>query len=136
MCRILLGLACHKSHMRWRKSIGSIELQVSFAKEPYKREDILQKRPMILSSLLTVATPIRSRRRSVFIWIFRSISFPDRSFEWQGLHLLKWNFVQIFGESLKNLFEMYGDSRENLLEILAVVINLRPISSVRGNHGW
>ena len=31
--------------------------QVSFAKEPYKRDDILQKRPMILRSLLIVATP-------------------------------------------------------------------------------
>jgi len=37
--------------------VGSIKLQVSFAKEPYKRDDILQKRPMILSILLTVATP-------------------------------------------------------------------------------
>jgi len=34
-----------------------IRLYVSFAKEPYKRDDILQKRPMILRSLLIVATP-------------------------------------------------------------------------------
>jgi len=27
--------------------IGSLKLQVSFAKEPYKRDYILQKRPMI-----------------------------------------------------------------------------------------
>jgi len=27
--------------------VGSIKLQVSFAKEPYKRDDILQKRPKI-----------------------------------------------------------------------------------------
>ena len=32
-------------------------MQVSFAKEPYKRDDILQKRPVILRSLLIVATP-------------------------------------------------------------------------------
>ena len=37
--------------------VGSIKLQVSFAKEPYKRDDILRKRPIILSILLTVATP-------------------------------------------------------------------------------
>jgi len=37
--------------------IGSIKLQVSFAKEPCKRDDILQKRPIILRSLLTIATP-------------------------------------------------------------------------------
>jgi len=32
-------------------------LQVSFAKEPYKRDDILEKRPVLLRSLLIVATP-------------------------------------------------------------------------------
>jgi len=37
--------------------VGSLKLKVSFAKEPYKREDILQKRPVILRSLLIVATP-------------------------------------------------------------------------------
>ena len=37
--------------------VASIKLQVSFAKEPYKRDDILQKRPIILSILLIVATP-------------------------------------------------------------------------------
>ena len=36
------------------------EIQVSFAKEPYKRDDILQKRSVILSILLTVATPYGS----------------------------------------------------------------------------
>jgi len=29
-----------------------------FAKEPYKRDNVLQKRPIILRSLLIVATPI------------------------------------------------------------------------------
>jgi len=37
--------------------VGSIKLYVSFAKEPYKRDNILQKRPVILSILLTEATP-------------------------------------------------------------------------------
>ena len=37
--------------------VGSIKLQVSFAKETYKRDAILQKRPITLSILLTVATP-------------------------------------------------------------------------------
>jgi len=44
-------------HMGWLWLVGSIKLYVSFAKEPYKRDDILQKRPIILSILLTVATP-------------------------------------------------------------------------------
>jgi len=43
--------------MWWLWSVGSIKLQVSFAKEPYKRDAILQKRSIILSILLTVATP-------------------------------------------------------------------------------
>jgi len=43
--------------MEWLWLVGSIKLYVSFAKEPYKRDDILKKRPVILSILLTVATP-------------------------------------------------------------------------------
>jgi len=34
-----------------------LKLQVSFAKEPYERDDILQKRLIILRGLLIVATP-------------------------------------------------------------------------------
>jgi len=37
---------------------GSLKLQVSFAKEPYKRDYILQKRPIILRSLLNRSHPI------------------------------------------------------------------------------
>jgi len=43
--------------MGWLRLVGSIKLWVSFAKEHYKRDDILQKRPILLSILLTVATP-------------------------------------------------------------------------------
>jgi len=31
-----------KETMRWLRLVGSVKLQVSFAKEPYKRDDILQ----------------------------------------------------------------------------------------------
>jgi len=37
----------NKSHMGWLWLAGSIKLYVSFEKEPYKRDDILQKRPII-----------------------------------------------------------------------------------------
>jgi len=38
-------------------SVGGIDkLQVSFTKEPYKRDNILQKKPVIESILRTVAT--------------------------------------------------------------------------------
>jgi len=43
--------------MGWLRSVGLIKLYVSFANEPYKRDDILQKRPIIPWMLLTVATP-------------------------------------------------------------------------------
>jgi len=40
----------------WLRWVGSWKLHVSFAKEPYKRDGILQKRPRILRSLLIVTT--------------------------------------------------------------------------------
>ena len=43
--------------MGWLQLVGSFELYVSFAQEPYKRDYILQKWPIILRSLLIVATP-------------------------------------------------------------------------------
>jgi len=43
----------------WLRLVSSLKLQDSVAKEPYKRDNILQKRPIILRSLLIVATPYR-----------------------------------------------------------------------------
>ena len=37
----------HFIHMGWLRLVGSIKSWVSFAKEPYKRDAILQKRPII-----------------------------------------------------------------------------------------
>jgi len=47
-------------HIRWLRSVGSFKLYVSFAKDTYKRDDILQKRRIIIWSLLIVATPYES----------------------------------------------------------------------------
>ena len=47
----------HEVAMGWLRLIGSLKLKVSFAKEPYKIDYILHKRPIILRSLLIVATP-------------------------------------------------------------------------------
>ena len=41
----------------WLRIVGSLKSQVSCAKEPYKRDYILQKRRIILRNLLIVATP-------------------------------------------------------------------------------
>jgi len=43
--------------MGWLQVVGFLTLQVCFAKEPYKRDYTLQKRPLILRSLLIIATP-------------------------------------------------------------------------------
>ena len=43
--------------MGWLRLVGSIKLHVSFATEPCKRDDILQKRPIISRRLLLVTTP-------------------------------------------------------------------------------
>ena len=56
--------------MGWLRLVGSLKLYVSFAKEPYKRDDILKNRPTILRSLLLAATPYLHQSRS------RSLSHP------------------------------------------------------------
>jgi len=45
--------------MGWLRWVGSLKLQVSFAKEPYKRDCILQKRTVILRSLLFSSSAIK-----------------------------------------------------------------------------
>ena len=45
-----------RSGMGWLRFVGSLKLEVSFAKEPYKRDYILQKKPIIFRSLLIVPT--------------------------------------------------------------------------------
>jgi len=37
---------CATVTMGWLRLVGSLQLKVSFAKEPYKTDDILQKRPI------------------------------------------------------------------------------------------
>ena len=46
-----------KGTMGWLWSVGSIKLYVSFVKEPCKRDIILQTRAIIVSILLSAATP-------------------------------------------------------------------------------
>jgi len=43
--------------MGWLPLVGSLKVKVFNAKEPYKRDDILQKRPIILRSLLIEGMP-------------------------------------------------------------------------------
>jgi len=61
-------------------------------------------------------------------WISRSTQFPSSSFWWRGLRLLTWKLFWNCWDSRENVFDM----RQNLLEMLAVVIIVSPIPSVRG----
>jgi len=53
--------------MGWLRLVGSLKLRVSFAKEPYKRDDILQKRPIVITSLLIVATLYSQANSTVIV---------------------------------------------------------------------
>jgi len=56
-CTHLAHLAeSQHANMGWLRLVSPLKLQVSFAKEPYKRDDILQKRPIILRRLRMVGT--------------------------------------------------------------------------------
>ena len=61
--------------MGWLRLVGSLKLQVSFAKETYERDYFLQKGLIILRSLLTVATPYDS----FILKEFRSLNFSFQS---------------------------------------------------------
>jgi len=69
-------------HMGWLRSVGSIKLYVSFAKCRLFYRSLLQKRPIILSILLTKATPythawvarVHTYRASVHIHIHARVS--------------------------------------------------------------
>jgi len=65
--------------MGWLRLVGSIKLQVSFAKEPYKRDAILQKKPIIESILLTVATPYLCEPGNLFTMLCSILHFLKRA---------------------------------------------------------
>jgi len=116
--------------------VGSFKFKVSFAQEPYKRDSILQQKPMILRSLIIVNIPYVlcnvSKDASIHscnfrqvsrwmrpmtthggdktsnIWISRSIGLPDISFEWRGLHILNWKSLGMLGTPVKTCLICMG----------------------------
>ena len=52
-----------------------LKIKVSFAKETYQRDDILQKRPIIFRSLLIVATPYHVHSLSLSLCHVHTLSF-------------------------------------------------------------
>ena len=78
--------------MGWLWLVGSIKLYVSFAKEAYKRDDILQKRPMIfICRDVLVRTEVRSAER-------------EGSFAYMCLHVVAttWHHLQNDAHILQN----------------------------------
>jgi len=65
--QVIRHVTCHMSH-----HMTCQMREVSFAKEPYKRDYILQKRPIVLRSLIIVATPYQLL-----------LPMSHRSCEWQ-----------------------------------------------------
>jgi len=59
---------CDTATMGWLRLVGSLKLQVSFAEYCLFYRALLQKRPIILRSLLIVATPYPPRRGSTAVY--------------------------------------------------------------------
>jgi len=72
--------------MGWLRLVRSIKSWVSFAKEPYKKDCILQKRPIFLRSLLTVAT--------LYLWhesFYIHVCAMMHSYVWHDLFIcIRW----------------------------------------------
>ena len=76
----ILIYVVERTHLRWLRLVGSFKLYVSFEKEPYKRDDILEKRPVILRSLLIVATPQSLYIGSLYIYVVAFVLLYNLSF--------------------------------------------------------
>ena len=61
------------TYMGWLRLVGSLKTKVSNAKEPYKRDNFLQKRPSIVRSLLIVATPYPHIVGTDDIYVFQNV---------------------------------------------------------------
>jgi len=96
---VLCNQSFFVTHMGWLRLVSSFKLQVSFAKEPYKRDDILQKWPMILRSLLIVAPP--------YVFVVCSLYVVLRNQSLLVYHLL---FVGLFCRSLFILIGLFHRS--------------------------
>jgi len=57
---IVVCSALDDEAMGWLRLVGSVQLQVSFAEYSLFYRALLQKRPIILRSLLIVATPYKA----------------------------------------------------------------------------
>ena len=77
--------------MGWLQLVGSIKLYVSFAKETYERGHILQKRPIILRSLLIIATPYAD----VYMYMYSINTAPYYMGKGTYLHLIIYGMATV-----------------------------------------
>jgi len=102
--------------MGWLRLVGSLISWVSFAKEPYKRDDILQKRPIILRSLLIACLPSPSHCfiqlwNGTFLWKERHMTHCYRvschAFVWRvtWCFLMQWHVTYPFADMSRILLQ-------------------------------
>ena len=83
--------------MGWLKLVGSLKIQVSFAKEPLFCRALLQKRPIFLGSIQAVATPQRQD------WVSFLVVFRNRASTWASQQMLNQPVPQDFRNWLQKL---------------------------------
>jgi len=89
--------------MGWQHVVGSLIFLVSFAKEPYERDDILQKRLENLRSILIAATPYLDFRFSLLVqlyeetcdWNQNAVGNPDSHHCFKQDFLLQWCLLNV-----------------------------------------
>ena len=77
MCDMTHSYVWHLSRTAPHKKTHSY-VWLSFAKEPYKRDDILQQRPIILRSLVLDAT----EKMHSYVWLHMCASFMNEAHIW------------------------------------------------------
>jgi len=84
--------------MGWLRLVGSLKLLVSFAKEPYQRDYILQKRPIILRSLLIVATPYTINYESCTHVLIQNIIYSTQVYIhiYMYIHIYIYTYIYIY----------------------------------------
>jgi len=76
---IFFKVASPKGHMGWLWLVGSLKIWVSFAEYSIFYRVLLQKRPIILRSLIIVATPYRAAKTKVRTSVSNQISVCSKA---------------------------------------------------------
>ena len=114
--------------MGWLQFVGTIKLEVSFAKEPYKRDDILPKRPKHLSILMTVSPHTCTFVLSMSYFQHLTTIFLSK-IDFQ--HMLKIDFQHMlkidFRNKLKNSCELLKNYFQHLTTMFQIGVSITNI---------